>query len=168
MNYDSLISIHVDSMQKVIVQSAYYEVFRSIIKLSRFNTSGTPDVSFGENGEVEFSGRSSNYITSDSDGNILLELDGLARIIGYNIASTKSATNYSAFSIYPNPSSGFVTVKNSTSDRITSQILYDAYGNFIKVLDINSTVSLDQPPGIYFISIVSENKTITIPLVLTE
>ncbi|MCB0744078.1 MAG: T9SS type A sorting domain-containing protein [Ignavibacteriae bacterium] len=99
-----------------------------------------------------------NYVKSDltSDSNYASAVSSIPSSITFNTLSTK---NYSLneIKLYPNPSTGLISIANLTNNTIEKVELIDQSGRSL-VQDVmeNKKLMLDVPSGTYFIRITSD------------
>ncbi|OFX39958.1 MAG: hypothetical protein A2X08_17965 [Bacteroidetes bacterium GWA2_32_17] len=89
--------------------------------------------------------------------------------IQFLTASNNNLTEKEQYRIYPNPSKGFVTVENTDLKNVTI-VIKDITGRYlynITLIDKYNHLDLsDLSDGLYFISIINNNKQSTIPITI--
>lgn len=173
------------SSGKVLVCGFYDNVSSKGLFAIRLNSNGTLDNSFGTNGQQTYSFGTKNFepknFSLQSDGKILVSgtIDSLSNysggVVRINHDETTGIMNLDndIVSVYPNPSQGKFTLKGTTqSDNLSLQVT-DITGRIILVRSVsNSEMAIgielnltNTNKGVYFLSILSDNKRIVTKII---
>jgi len=148
--------------------------------LARLNTDGTPDNSFGNSGKVQTGfgyTETANSIALQSDGKIVAGgTDGthmmaaryIAAIstpppVGNSVTPAVGKQNLATMALYPNPSSGSLSIRGFALSPATRLNIFDTGGKIRKsglhTHNASNTLNVeDLTPGVYFLEI-TENDT---------
>lgn len=149
------------------------EIPLTSVLITRYKTYGDIDLTFGTNGVAtlmgEFSGLSTHSLCLQSDGKILFTNSNypnfyVARLLNDIGLMTDEPVASSIFRVYPNPASDQLIISNHFSpDEQTTISITDITGKKVrmkigKFSGDNFTLPVqDLPPGIYMITVRTEN-----------
>jgi uncharacterized repeat protein (TIGR03803 family) len=108
-----------------------------------------------------------HIIGMDSLGNIIRTSGFILNVINPNLITSLSiSSNLDNITIYPNPNNGIFNISISTPIKNASIEVYSSLGALVhkqKILNQESMIELvNQPKGLYFVKIVSDNNIIVL------
>jgi uncharacterized delta-60 repeat protein len=163
---------------KIVITGRAFNQSTMDFLLSRFNSNGSIDPSFGNGGHVY----TQVGIEDDFSLSSAMQADGKLVVVGYytdggienflvarylndSIISTVSENKYNGIALYPLPASGLLHVQlNEKITGAATAYIYSVTAELLKTVSASEKFSVNTaglPPGIYFLQITgAENKFI--------